>query len=104
MENNQNIGQMSNSEFNILMFTELSKLREENNQTKQNMERKIEQMNTRIDLLDARQTAFDNRQNLFDLRLNTQDNKILFMSQQIENIRSEAAIFLTNLTLNLQFN
>jgi hypothetical protein len=38
-----------------------------------------------------RQTAFDNRQNLFDLRLNTQDNKILFMSQQIENIKNEMA-------------
>ena len=40
-----------------------------------------------------RQTAFSQRQNIFDLRLNTQDNKILFLSQQIESIKNDMSKF-----------
>ena len=55
-----------------------------------------QRLSNRMDLLEKQQVEFskqqnnfDQRQNIFDLRLNTQDNKILFLSQQIESIRNE---------------
>ena len=114
MENNQNIGQMSNSEFNILMFKSFEQMRQKNDeqiqQIKQEQNELRKEVSSKINLLENgqiefanrqtasdnkhtefanRQTEFDKRQNIFDLRLNTQDNKILFLSQQVENLRNE---------------
>jgi hypothetical protein len=75
---------------------ELSKIEFANRQTafesRQNkFANRQNELANRQTAFDNRQTAFDNRQNIFDFRLNTQDNKILFLSQQVENLRNEMA-------------
>ena len=72
------------------------KLDDHKKETKQEINKAEQRLSNRMDLLEKQQVEFsrqqnnfDQRQNIFDLRLNTQDNKILFLSQQIESIRNE---------------
>ena len=57
------------------------------------MEERFNNFDVRQTEFANRQTAFSQRQNIFDLRLNTQDNKILFLSQQIESIKNDMSKF-----------
>ena len=67
--------------------------KQEINKVEERLKKQNEEVKEELKLLKARQTAFSQRQNIFDLRQNTQDNKILFLSQQIESIKNEMSRF-----------
>ena len=107
MENNQNIGQMSNSEFNVLMFTELSRVRQDQNQLRQ-------ELTSRIDILDTRQVELQRANNNTNAHLNDVDARLTLTEQnlnllkdRVNNIaeravRNNELIFLTNSSIYLK--